>query len=76
VCAALAGGGLSESTHPCVQHGMDRRRSGGAAGAAPAVERVREAIVFIVGGATYAEALVVAQHNAAHPENPVSWYPL
>eukprot|EP01048_Picozoa_sp_COSAG05_P002543 COSAG05_NODE_105_length_18793_cov_115.346421_29_plen_248_part_00 len=67
-------GGLRESTHPVLQSG-GRRGGAGAAGAGAAdgapVERVREALVFIVGGATYAEALVVAQHNAAHPDAPV-----
>ena len=66
---------LAESTHPALSTG--RRGGAAAAGAAgaggttPMPEPVREAMVFIVGGATYAEALVVAQHNAANPGKQV-----
>ena len=52
--------GLPTSTHPVLS---DRRDAGG--GSAEA-QRCHEVVVFIVGGATYAEAMLVAQWNAKH----------
>eukprot|EP01046_Picozoa_sp_COSAG06_P043384 COSAG06_NODE_5675_length_3328_cov_1.668938_2_plen_393_part_00 len=70
--------GLPTQTHPMVQQssssaaaadgggGRDYGGAGGVGGAGGEAPRCHEAVVFIVGGATYAEAMIVAQWNAKH----------
>lgn len=54
------GQGLPTATHPVLS------TQGGSRGGDTAAPRCHEAVVFIVGGATYAEAMVVARWNSKH----------